>query len=455
MTSRPLSPHGTADACGFWFYNGDRDLIHLDVTCRRLLGLPPERVCILRDEIREMFGSIGENTSLEDILHDTDMGDRLRDTFLVHSGPRKGSVLVAHGAVLLRNEQRRAIMVGGSLHGITDASSRPGPTLPEEGSPLFPLPDEGSLPFPLASEDGLWDWNPQTDAIFFNQHYRTMLGYAGEHDLPNEVGAWIDALHPDDRSRILTLQRTVATTTVRGDYFECCCRLRHKEGRFLWVMQRGQVVQRDARDMATRIIALHTDLSLHRRIQASLRHKALTDSLTDLYNREFLTQNASSWNSRLSLPLSVIYCDVSGLKLINDTLGHDAGDRLLIAASRLLQRSISAPHSLIRLGGDEFIIILPTCTAAQAEEHARAIQQSLREYNRNNSRLPLFLGIGHATWNGEDAADLYSTIHTADIRMQEKKRLHHADAFTFLRYWLEYHTGRPVRQRDSRCSSRS
>lgn len=455
MTAGPLPPHDVAHACGFWCYNGDRDLIHLDVTCRSLLGLPPERLSILRDDIREMFGSIGENTSLEDILHDTDKGDRLCDTFLVRSGPRQGSVLVAHGAVLLRDDQHRAVMVGGSLHGIA-VSEQPSSPLPsEEQSPLFPLPDEGALPFPLASEDSLWDWNPQTDAIFFNQHYRTMLGYADEKDLPNNVNSWIDALHPDDRARILTLQRTVAATTERGDYFECCCRLRHKEGRFLWVMQRGQVVQRDARNTATRIIALHTDLSLHRRIQADLRHKALTDSLTDLYNREFLTQNAPSWNSRLSLPLSVIYCDVSGLKLINDTLGHDQGDRLLIAAGRLLQQSIRAPHSLIRLGGDEFIIILPTCTAAQAEEHARAIQQSLREYNRNNSRLPLFLGIGHATWNGEDAADLYSTIHTADIRMQEKKRLHHADAFTFLRYWLEYHTGKPIRQRDSRCSSRS
>lgn len=455
MICSPPSPHSVADTCGFWFYNGDRDTIHLDAICRSLLGLPPERASIARDEIREMFGSIGENTSLDDILHNADMGDRLRDTFLMRSGPRQGSVLVAHGAVLLRDEQHRAIMVGGSLHGIADVPSRADAHLPDDETSLFPLPDEGSLPFPLASEDGLWDWNPRTNAIFFNQHYRTMLGYEGEHDLPNEVGAWVDALHPDDRNRILALQHRIAATAERGDYFECCCRLRHKEGRFLWVMQRGQVVQRDERNRATRVIALHTDLSLHRRIQANLRHKALTDSLTDLYNREFLTQNAPSWNSGLSLPLSVIYCDVSGLKLINDTLGHDQGDRLLIAASRLLQRSISAPHSLIRLGGDEFVIILPTCTAAQAEEHCRAIQQSLRTYNRNNSRLPLFLGIGHATWNGEDAADLYSTIHTADIRMQEKKRLHHADAFTFLRYWLEYHTGRPIRQRDSRCSDRS
>lgn len=455
MICSPPSPHSVADSCGFWFYNGDRDLIHLDATCRHLLGLPPERASILRGEIRYMFGSIGENTSLDDILLDADMGDRLRDTFLVRSGPRQGSVLVAHGTVLLRNEQNRAIMVGGSLHSVATPDRQALLLPPEEENRLFPLPDQGTLPFPFASEDGLWDWNPQTDAFFFNQHYRAMLGYASEQELPNDVSSWVDALHPDDRTHILALQRTVALTTERGDYFECCCRLRHKEGRFLWVMQRGQVVQRDAQNRATRIIALHTDLSLHRRIQASLRHKALTDSLTDLYNREFLAQNAPSWNSELSLPLSVIYCDVSGLKLINDTLGHDQGDRLLIAASRLLQRSIRAPHSLIRLGGDEFIIILPTCTADQAEEHTLAIQRSLREHNRNNNGLPLFLGIGHATWNGEDAADLYSTIHAADIRMQEKKRLHHADAFTFLRYWLEYHTGKPIKQRDNRCSSRA
>ena len=455
MLCSPPSPHSVADSCGFWFYNGDRDLIHLDATCRHLLGLPPERASILRGELRHMFGPIGENTSLDDILLDADMGDRLRDTFLLRSGPRQGSVLVAHGTVLLRNEQNRAIMVGGSLHSVATPDRQTLLLPPEEENRLFPLPDQGTLPFPFASEDGLWDWNPQTDAFFFNQHYRAMLGYASEQELPNDVSSWVEALHPDDRAHILALQRTVALTTERGDYFECCCRLRHKEGRFLWVMQRGQVVQRDAQNRATRIIALHTDLSLHRRIQASLRHKALTDSLTDLYNREFLAQNAPSWNSELSLPLSVIYCDVSGLKLINDTLGHDQGDRLLIEASRLLQRSISAPHSLIRLGGDEFLVILPTCTASRVEEHVLAIQQSLREYNRNNSSLPLFLGIGHATWNGEDAADLYSTIHDADIRMQEKKRLHHADAFTFLRYWLEYHTGKPIRQRDSRCSSRA
>ena len=165
MICSPPSCHGVADTCGFWFYNGDRDLIHLDATCRHLLGLPPERASILRGEIRDMFGSIGENTSLDDILHNADMGDRLRDTFLVRSGPRQGSVLVALGAVLLRNEQNRAIMVGGSLHGVAAADRQAALLPPEEESPLFPLPDQGSLPFPFASEDGLWDWNPQTDAF--------------------------------------------------------------------------------------------------------------------------------------------------------------------------------------------------------------------------------------------------------------------------------------------------
>ena len=59
MICSPPSPHSVADSCGFWFYNGDRDLIHLDATCRHLLGLPPERASILRGEIRDMFGSIG------------------------------------------------------------------------------------------------------------------------------------------------------------------------------------------------------------------------------------------------------------------------------------------------------------------------------------------------------------------------------------------------------------
>ena len=196
--------------------------------------------------------------------------------------------------------------------------------------------------------------------------------------------------------------------------------------------------------------------SLRRQFE-ELEKRAARDELSGLLNRAAAEQYIASRleEMRAGESCALFIVDLDDFKRVNDTLGHQAGDQAIRRSAQILSGLFHAKDIVARLGGDEFIIILPTCTAAQAEEHARAIQQSLREYNRNNSRLPLFLGIGHATWNGEDAADLYSTIHTADIRMQEKKRLHHADAFTFLRYWLEYHTGRPVRQRDSRCSSRS
>lgn len=90
------------------------------------------------------------------------------------------------------------------------------------------------------------------------------------------------------------------------------------------------------------------------------------DFLTGIHNRFYFEKVIDEFNKEKFYPLSIIMGDVNGLKIINDSLGHDKGDKLLIAISSILESAISENHVLSRWGGDEFILILPNTSHIQA-----------------------------------------------------------------------------------------
>ena len=116
------------------------------------------------------------------------------------------------------------------------------------------------------SGDGLWDWDRETGESYYSPRWKSMIGYE-DHEILHELSEWEIRIHPDDRERVLTVFRT-CTEGSETDY-EVEYRFRHKDGSYLWILDRGVAV-RNATGVS-RIAGSHLDITERRRMELELR----------------------------------------------------------------------------------------------------------------------------------------------------------------------------------------
>ncbi|MCR3921482.1 MAG: PAS domain S-box protein [Firmicutes bacterium] len=170
--------------------------------------------------------------------------------------------------------------------------------------------------------------------------------------------------------------------------------LRAGEGAYLWG---SASLIRDGEGKAIGAINTIKDFTDYKETQKKLQYYSMNDILTGLYNRSYFEEEMKRLNHSRFLPLSVITCDVDGLKLINDSLGHPKGDELLQAAATVLRSSFRAWDAISRIGGDEFAVILPNTDSETAQKIVRRLADELDSYNKSNPAYHLSLSIGFAT----------------------------------------------------------
>jgi diguanylate cyclase (GGDEF)-like protein len=150
-----------------------------------------------------------------------------------------------------------------------------------------------------------------------------------------------------------------------------------------------------------------------------LHSAATTDELTGLYNRRALEERLAAEISRSlrhQLHTSVLLLDLDRFKVVNDTLGHAAGDRLLINVARVLRQQCRALDVVGRLGGDEFLVILPMTKPAEAQVFVARVQASLREMEKSNPDFgpcTLSMGIAESPKHGTTVSSLLAAADTA------------------------------------------
>ncbi len=159
--------------------------------------------------------------------------------------------------------------------------------------------------------------------------------------------------------------------------------------------------------------------------RAELHHAAITDPLTGLYNRRLFGEVAVhhlEHHRRFGLPLSLIYIDVDRFKFVNDTLGHDVGDRALAHVGHYIRRQVREADYVFRLGGDEFVVLI-SCNGEEAMGRARKLQDRFAP-TLKEAGLPEVLGLSVGVAEvPKDARELDAAIQEADTKMYEDKRL--------------------------------
>lgn len=274
----------------------------------------------------------------------------------------------------------------------------------------------------LAANDGLWDWDLARERCDFSPRWRAMLGLEHTSLLPL-VREWIDRIHPDDAARVRA--EIDAHLAGRSERLESEHRLRHADGTWRWMLVRA-LAQRDDTGRATRLAGSVTDVSARRRAEEDLRRAAMHDGLTGLLNRgyflEALERAVARHQRRQDHTLALLFLDLDRFKLINDTLGHLAGDRLLAAISRRLQGCVRPADILARLGGDEFAVLLDDLhSAADATQVAERMQEALlTPFTVGASEVVVTASIGIA-FASEALESSEELLREADLAMYRAK----------------------------------
>jgi PAS domain S-box-containing protein len=273
------------------------------------------------------------------------------------------------------------------------------------------------------ANDGLWDWNLRTNAIYFSPRWKDMVG------LPNEAVLaapedWFQRVHPEDIDRLMAdIAAHVDGLTAQ---MENQHRVLHADGTYRWMLSRGVAVH-DTFGKACRMAGSQTDITQGK----------VSDPLTGLPNRILFLDRlgrAIERGRRHGIAFAVLFLDLDRFKLVNDSLGHQVGDRLLMMIADRLERSVrtadtvarlgGSEHTIARLGGDEFTILLEDIKhVSDAVRVADRIQENLRTpFVVDGHELFISASIGIAT-SDSGYAEPQDLLRDADTAMYRAKAL--------------------------------
>ena len=166
------------------------------------------------------------------------------------------------------------------------------------------------------------------------------------------------------------------------------------------------------------IVGLVDEITARVKMEKEMEELSYRDTLTGLYNRNYFDRKGQEFLNKAAFPVTAIMSDCNYLKRVNDTYGHDYGDLMLKRVARILRESLAAENIVIRVGGDEFLMLCQNCTAPQAAVLIHQLESRLAA--ESDDRLPLSVAFGSYTLAGTSTS-LQGDYHEADHIMYQNK----------------------------------
>ncbi len=234
---------------------------------------------------------------------------------------------------------------------------------------------------------GTWRLNIQTGKVMWSEELYKMFGL--DASKPPPVFQKQNELFTAESWK--KLSESVDRTTSLGDPYELELEILNSDGSSRWIWTRGEA-QRDANDQITALWGAAQDITSRKISEEKLHYLSTHDHLTGLYNRRYYERMLIDLDKKENLPLSIIMFDVNGLKLVNDSFGHDLGDELLKKAAETIQKACREDDIIARIGGDEFVLLLPKTSAADTVKIANHIKDLTAKEIVANIELSISFG---------------------------------------------------------------
>ncbi len=282
---------------------------------------------------------------------------------------------------------------------------------------------------------GGWEWDRGQQRLYLTGEAQRILG---QDPAPDDLEQLLTCLNSPSRQ---LLRDAMEHVTEHRSEFELELQGQRGNGHSFWIRMIGEVEPGDL--ASTRIAGTLQDITEPKHAEETLKNQARTDPLTGIMNRDAALTDLEA---RLSNPshasVAVLYIDLDRFKTVNDVLGHNAGDQLLIEASRRIHTAVGTEGLLARFGGDEFVV---TCDARELPQRPELLAEAITNafappfrFGKDEFSVTTSIGIARAPEHGERPQQL---IQNADLAMYEcKRRGRNA--------WLEFSPELEQRQHD-------
>lgn len=260
--------------------------------------------------------------------------------------------------------------------------------------------------------EGYYETNIQGRYTFFNDSFCRMTGYSREELLD----ASFRLLQAPGEKVYRFFSKVYRTGTAEEGFTFL---MRKKDGSEMIVELSISPVRNPA-GICEGFRGLIRDVTERKRYEEKLQYLSFHDALTRVYNRGYFEEEMKRLTNSRDYPISIIVADLDGLKIVNDSLGHDKGDMLLKTTAEILNRSVRTNDIVSRIGGDEFALILPRTCEETAVNIVKRIGKNVELFRQGNPEIPLNLSIGTAT-SGNSSHPIVEIFKEADNNMYRNK----------------------------------
>jgi diguanylate cyclase (GGDEF)-like protein/PAS domain S-box-containing protein len=270
-----------------------------------------------------------------------------------------------------------------------------------------------------AANDAIYDWDLPSGEAWISQAHQTLFGYEAERV---DFNWWREKIHPEDLDQTLFSIRKVIKEN--GRIWNCEYRFRRADGSFAHVFDRGTVL-RDKEGKAVRFVGSMQDNTKRKEAEDALKILSIRDELTGLYNRRGffnLAEQSIKTAKRAGAKMLLIYGDMDNLKRINDTMGHQEGDRALFGLAQILKETFRESDIIARMGGDEFVILASNGVEDPTEKVLTRFEKILKDHQYSfNHSYPLSVSLGVICFDPQKPYQIDELLSRADKMMYANK----------------------------------